>query len=63
MKLYYNHELKVNNGFLVDLQNVLSYMDFMKTRDLTGLEEMELQECLDALKRGGFSNVVEALGF
>lgn len=63
MKLYYNHELKVNNGFLVDLQNVLSYMDFMKTRDLTGLEEMELQECLDALKKGGFQNVVEALGF
>lgn len=63
MKLHYNHELKVNNGFLVDLQNVLSYMDFMKTRDLTGLEEMELQECLDALKRGGFQNVVEALGF
>lgn len=58
-----NTGLKVNNGFLVDLQNVLSYMDFMKTRDLTGLEEMELQECLDALKKGGFQNVVEALGF
>lgn len=65
MKTYYNHEdHKIKNpSFMVDLKNVLSYMEYMKTRPLTGLEELELQECLQYLKEGGFSNVVEALGF
>ena len=62
-KLYFNHDLEINNAFMVDLKNILSYMDYMKTRDLTDLEEEELQECLDGLRKGGFSNVVEALGF
>lgn len=61
--LYYKHDLKVNNAFLVDIKNVLSYIEFTKTRELTGLEETELQECLQSLKEGGFENVVKALGF
>ena len=64
MKTYYEHkDLQVNNAFLVDLKNILSYIEFTKTRPLTGLEELELRECLDSLRKGGFSNVVEALGF
>ena len=65
MKTYYEHkDHKVKNpAFLVDLKNVLSYMEYMKTRPLTGLEEVELRECLQYLKEGGFQNVVEALGF
>lgn len=65
MKTYYNHEdHKIKNpAFLVDLKNVLSYMEYMKTRPLTGLEEVELRECLQYLKKGGFENVVKALGF
>lgn len=64
MKTYYEHkDLKINNGFLVDLKNVLSYIEFTKTRPLTGLEEMELRECLDSLRKDGFENVVKALGF
>ena len=64
MKSYYeNNDLQVNNAFLVDLKNILSYIEFAKTRPLTGLEELELRECINGLKEGGFSNVVEALGF
>lgn len=63
MKLFYDYKLKVNNSFLVDFQNILSYMEFMKTRELTSLEQRELQECIESLKKGGFQNVVEALGF
>lgn len=62
--LYYKHDLsKANNAFLFDIKNVLSYMKFMESRELTGLEEDELQECLKSLKEGGFENVVKALGF
>lgn len=66
MKQYYEHNLKemeVNHAFIFDIQNVFSYMKFMETRPLTGLEETELRECLDSLKKGGFENVVKALGF
>lgn len=66
MKMYYEYNLdsmKINRAFLVDIKNVLSYMEFMKTRPLTGLEELELRECLQYLKEGGFENVVKALGF
>lgn len=66
MKTYYEHDLKamnINHAFVVDIQNVFSYMEYMKTRPLTGLEEAELQECLKYLKEGGFENVVKALGF
>lgn len=62
-KIYFNHELNTNHAFMFDLKNVLSYMEYMKTRDLTGLEEQELQECLDSMKKDGFGNVVKALGF
>ena len=66
MKTYYNYDLKsmnINNAFIVDIKNIFSYMEFMKTRPLTGLEELELKECINSLKEGGFQNVVEALGF
>ena len=66
MKQYYEHNLKemeVNHAFVFDIKNVFSYMEFMKTRPLTGLEEEELQECLNSLKKDGFENVVKALGF
>lgn len=53
----------VNNSFMVDLMNVLAYMKFMETRKLTSLEELELKECLSSMKKEGFGNVVEALGF
>ena len=53
----------VNNSFMVDLMNVLAYMKFMETRKLTSLEELELKECLSSMKKEGFENVVEALGF
>ncbi|MDY2580379.1 MAG: hypothetical protein SOW17_08215 [Clostridium sp.] len=62
-KLYFNHELHTNCAFMFDLKNILSYMEYMKTRDLTGLEEEELQECLQSMRKGGFENVVKALGF
>ena len=66
MKMHYEYDLKkmnVNNAFIFDIKNVFSYMEFMRTRPLTGLEEMELRECLDSLKKDGFENVVKALGF
>lgn len=66
MKAYYEYNLKemnINHSFIVDLKNVLAYMKFMETRPLTGLEELELRECLQYLKEGGFENVVKALGF
>ena len=64
MKQYYDHhDLKINNAFWVDIRNVISYIEYTKERKLTGLEEMELQECLDSLRKGGFENVVKALGF
>lgn len=63
-KLYFNHDLKSqNHAFMFDLRNVLAYMKFMESRDLTGLEEQELQECLESMKKDGFENVVKALGF
>lgn len=63
-KLYFNHDLSgKNNAFIFDIKNVFAYMKFMESRDLTGLEEEELQECLDSLKKDGFENVVKALGF
>ena len=64
-KLYYDHkDLRIKNpAFLVDLKNVLSYIEYTKERPLTSLEELELQECLKYLREGGFGNVVEALGF
>ena len=64
MKMYYKHDLtNQNHAFMFDLKNVLAYIEFMKSRELTGLEEMELQECLDSMKKDGFGNVVKALGF
>ena len=63
-KLYFNHDLKnMNCAFVFDIKNVFSYIEYMKSRDLTGLEEQELQECLDSLRKDGFENVVKALGF
>ena len=63
-KLYFDHDVKFRNpAFVVDLKNVLSYIQYTKERPLTSLEELELQECLENLRKGGFSNVVEALGF
>lgn len=47
----------------ITLKNVLTYKEFMAKRELTCLEKRELQECIKDLKEGGFSNVVEALGF
>ena len=47
----------------IALKNILTYKKFMGERDLTCLEKMELQECIKDLNEGGFSNVVEALGF
>ena len=47
----------------ISLKNLLSYKEFMAKRELTCLEKKELQECIEDLKEGGFSNIVEALGF
>lgn len=55
--------LKIDMSFFMDMKNVLSYVEYMNTRKLTELEQEELQECLDSLRKGGFQNVVEALGF
>lgn len=55
--------LKINNAFYADVKNVISYVEFMNERKLTSLEQEELQECLESLKKGGFENVVKALGF
>lgn len=55
--------LKIDMSFFMDMKNVLSYVEYMNTRKLTELEQEELKECLDSLRKGGFQNVVEALGF
>lgn len=55
--------LEINNEFYADVRNVLSYIEYMNSRKLTELEEAELHECLESLKKGGFENVVKALGF
>lgn len=55
--------LKLDNGFFMDMKNVISYIEYMNSRSLTSLEQQELQECLESLKKGGFENVVKALGF
>ena len=54
---------KIDNWIYMDIKNVYSYMEYMKKRDLTSLEEEELQECLESLRKRGFENVVKALGF
>lgn len=55
--------LEINNEFFMNIKNAISYIEYMNSRKLTGLEQQELQECLEGLKKGGFSNVVKALGF
>ena len=55
--------LKLDNGFFMDMKNVISYIEYMNSISLTSLEQQELQECLESLKKGGFENVVKALGF
>ena len=55
--------LKLDNGFFMDMKNVISYIEYMNSRSLTSLEQQELQECLESLKKEGFENVVKALGF
>lgn len=55
--------LKLDNEFFMDMKNVISYIEYMNSRSLTSLEQQELQECLESLKKGGFENVVKALGF
>ena len=54
--------LKLDNEFFMDMKNVISYIEYMNSRSLTSLEQQELQECLESLKKGGFENVVKALG-
>ena len=55
--------LKLDNEFFMDMKNVISYIEYMNSRSLTSLVQQELQECLESLKKGGFENVVKALGF
>ena len=52
------------NWVYIDLKNLVSYKEILiKRGKLTCLEKRELEDTIKSLKEGGFSNVVEALGF
>lgn len=55
--------LSIDTSTLMDIKNVISYVEYMNSRKLTSLEQLELQDCLDSLKKKGFENVVKAFGF
>lgn len=55
--------LIIDTATFMDIKNVISYVEFMNSRKLTSLEQLELQDCLDSLKKKGFENVVKAFGF
>ena len=55
--------LIIDTATFMDIKNVISYVEFMKSRKLTSLEQLELQDCIDSLKKKGFENVVKAFGF
>lgn len=55
--------LNINTSVFMDIKNVISYIEYMNSRELTSLEQLELQDCVESLKKGGFENVVKALGF
>ena len=42
---------------------MISYVEFMNSRNLTSLEKIELQDCIESLKEKGFENIVKAFGF
>ena len=54
--------LIIDTATFMDIKNVISYVEFMNSRKLTSLEQLELQDCLDSLKKKGFGNVVKAFG-
>ena len=55
--------LTIDTATFMDIKNVISYVEFMNSRKLTSLEQLELQDCIDSLKKKGFENVVKAFGF
>ena len=55
--------LIIDTAVFMDVKNMISYVEFMNSRKLTSLEQLELQDCLDSLKKKGFGNVVKAFGF
>lgn len=55
--------LKIDTATFMDIKNVISYVEYMNSRKLTSLEQLELQDCLESLKKKGFENVVKAFGF
>lgn len=58
-----NTGLKIDTATFMDIKNVISYVEYMNSRKLTSLEQLELQDCLESLKKKGFENVVKAFGF
>lgn len=54
--------LNINTSVFMDIKNVISYIEYMNSRELTSLEQLELQDCVESLKKGGFENVVKAFG-
>lgn len=58
-----NTGLKIDTATFMDIKNVISYVEYMNSRKLTSLEQLELQDCIDSLKKKGFENVVKAFGF
>lgn len=55
--------LKIDTATFMDIKNVISYVEYMNSRKLTSLEQLELQDCIDSLKKKGFENVVKVFGF
>lgn len=55
--------LTIDTATFMDIKNVISYVEFMNSRKLTSLEQLELQDCINSLKKKGFDNVVKAFGF
>ena len=43
--------LIIDTATFMDIKNVISYVEFMNSRKLTSLEQLELQDCLDSLKK------------
>lgn len=54
--------LEINTSVFMDIKNVISYIEYMNSRKLTSLEQLELQDCVESLKKRGFDNVIKAFG-
>ena len=55
--------LNIDTAVFMDVKNMISYVEFMNSRNLTSLEKIELQDCIESLKEKGFENIVKAFGF